>query len=125
MSGVQRTINNSVSLNDIQNEAKMVSTKDPIEALLEIQLNSHNKPGNGPQKHRSNSTNGTNTNNSAGHELNKMYPECLLQNVDIYRLKALIYRDVVRNERTKSKPFVVVVREFFSYFSFFYYHLPI
>ncbi len=35
--------------------------------------------------------------------------ECLLQNIDIYRLKALVYRDVVRNDKNKAKPYVIVV----------------
>lgn len=40
--------------------------------------------------------------------------ECLLQNIDIYRLKALVYRDVVRNDKNKAKPYVIVVC--FNYF---------
>ena len=79
-------------------EAKGLAQKDPVEALLELQLFAHRmtidpKPG------------AVNTLIGA-----KQYAECLLQNVDIFRLKALVYRDVVRNERNKARPFVVVVR---------------
>ncbi|CAF4699057.1 unnamed protein product, partial [Rotaria magnacalcarata] len=36
-------------------------------------------------------------------------PESVLQELDIQRLRAIIYRDVVRQDRTKSNKGVVVV----------------
>ena len=74
------------------------ATKDPVEALLDLQLTAF-KVAEGkrlrPKQTKSNAT--------------KPYSDCLLQNVDIFRLKALVYRDVVRNEKNKAKPFVIVV----------------
>ena len=71
-------------VNTYLDEAKAINNKDPIEALLEAQLN-----GEGNLKQNT--------------------FESLLQDIDIYRLKALLYRDVVRNERNRSKPIVSVV----------------
>ncbi len=34
--------------------------------------------------------------------------DCLLQDVDILRLKAILYRGIIRNERHKSKPIIGV-----------------
>ncbi len=74
------------------NEAKLIGSKDPVEALVEMQLKN------------------LETSSSTQQNIStKIYPESLLQNIDIYRLKALVYRDVVRNDRNKSKPFVIVV----------------
>ena len=86
----------SVALNEIINEAKVTSNKDPVEALIELQINSH-----------LNAVSLSNDKYSAPGS--RKFPECLLQNIDICRLKALIYRDVVRNDRNKAKPFVIVV----------------
>ena len=91
--------NNSRTLIDASSllDPKAV-TKDPVEALFDLQLTAF-KVAEG-KRLRSNKTK-TNT--------AKPYSDCLLQNVDIYRLKALVYRDVVRNDKNKAKPFVIVV----------------
>lgn len=73
----------SIPVMDSTNNLKALSAKDPIEALLETQLN----------------------NSEAKKDIRK---DCLLQNVDLFRLRALVYRDVVRNDRNKAKPFVIV-----------------
>lgn len=88
----------NVQLAELISETKFLSIKDPVETLVELQLQSQsaNKAGS-PQKVSGDSIAG------------KTYPECLLQYLDIFRLKALIYRDVVRNDRNKVKPYVVVV----------------
>jgi hypothetical protein len=90
------------NLTDILNEAKLIGSKDPVEALIEMQL----------KNLEASSTSQQNIST-------KIYPECLLQNVDIYRLKALVYRDVVRNDRNKSKPFVIVVSVYCFFVIFF------
>jgi hypothetical protein len=77
-----------------------MSNKDPVEALAELQLKH--------LEHIQSKTPGSVNSYSSG----KVYPDSLLQNIDIYRLKALVYRDVVRNDRNKSKPFVIVVSVF-------------
>lgn len=87
-------VDGSTQLAELVHETKQLSVKDPVEALIELQLNESSKTG-GPVAQIT----------SAG----KTYPECLLQYVDILRLKALVYRDVVRNDRNKVKPYVVVV----------------
>ncbi len=84
------------SLNEILNDANILSNKDPIESLLELQLLAHK-----------NASNNNNSNNESTNSQTRK--DCLLQNVDLYRLRALVYRDVVRNERNKAKPFVIVV----------------
>lgn len=88
-------------LGDIVSEARGLANKDPVEALLELQLYAH-KMSLEPK-----SANPPTSNPLIGA---KLYPECLLQNIDIFRLKALVYRDVVRNDRNKARPFVIVVR---------------
>jgi hypothetical protein len=60
---------------------------------LEAHKNSLNKP----------------KNKSTSNNMPRVNSECLLQNIDIYRLKALVYRDVVRNDKNKAKPYVIVV----------------
>ena len=76
-------------LADIVNETKLLSNKDPVEALIELQLSIYK-----------------NSSNLVGA---KIYPDFLLQYIDIFRLRALVYRDTVRNDKNKSKPFVIVV----------------
>lgn len=78
--------------------------KDPVEALLELQLAAH-------KISEKNRQNGKTASNGI-----RQQSDCLLQNIDIYRLKALVYRDVVRNEKNKAKPFVIVVCFCFKYF---------
>ena len=79
---------------EIINETKICSSKDPIEALIELQLHALKN---------------SESNNGISHAPGgKVFSECLLQNIDICRLKALLYRDVVRNDRNKAKPFVIV-----------------
>ena len=78
-----------------------VSVKDPVESLLEIQLEAHKNSLNKPK-------------NKSTSNMPRVNSECLLQNIDIYRLKALVYRDVVRNDKNKAKPYVIVVC--FNYF---------
>jgi hypothetical protein len=47
-------------------------------------------------------------------------PESVLQEIDIQRLRAIIYRDVVRQDRSKTgKNIVVVVVNLINIFSFF------
>ena len=75
----------SIPVNLYIDQAKLIGNKDPIEAILEAQLGS-----------------------SGGGDKQKLF-DSLLQDIDIYRLKALLYRDVVRNEKNKSKPIVSVV----------------
>ena len=86
----------SCTLTDIVNESKVTVNKDPVEALIELQMNSYLNSDTKPSEKQS----------VPG---SRKFSECLLQNVDICRLKALIYRDVVRNDRNKAKPFVIVV----------------
>ncbi len=81
-----------VALTDILNEAKQMANKDSVEALIEMQLKN--------LEHQQTGTPNT---------VNRTYPDCLLQSVDIYRLRALVYRDVVRNDRNRARPFVIVV----------------
>lgn len=98
----------STQLAELINETKFLSVKDPVETLVELQLNSTKSPSSSA---------------TGGSIASKTYPDCLLQYVDILRLKALIYRDVVRNDRNKLKPFVVVVLLYifsFILFQFFY-----
>jgi hypothetical protein len=80
-------------LAEIVHEVKMLAHRDPVEILLDLQLHSNDNP-----PHSSPAF--------VGH---KRYSDCLLQSVDILRMKALLYRDVVRNDRNKNKPFVIVV----------------
>lgn len=87
-----RTLIDASSLQDAK-----AATKDPVEALLELQLTSF-KVAEGKRLRPKTKSNAP-----------KPYSDCLLQNVDIFRLKALVYRDVVRNEKNKAKPFVIVV----------------
>ena len=79
------------SIGDQSNETKLQLSKDPIEALLEQQL--------------------ITLKNDAENVENKssIKKDCLLQSIDLQRLRALVYRDTVRNEKNKSKPFVIVV----------------
>lgn len=99
MIGGQREPNTLV---DIVNEAKITMQKDPVEALIELQMNSYLNADIKPIERQV----------MPG---SKKFSECLLQNVDICRLKALIYRDVVRNDRNKAKPFVIVVFKCFVF----------
>ena len=96
------------SVADIVNEAAYIARKEPVEELLDMQLRQMQAP--------TSSSSGGPAKGSLG---GRMLPDCLLQSVDIYRLKALIYRDVVRHEKNKSKPFVVAVRNALSSFLFF------
>ncbi len=78
------------TIGELLSEVKHLSSKDPVESLIEIQLaqskgNEHgNKPG------------------------SKAYAECLLQNIDVLRIRALLYRNVIRNEKNKTKPYAIV-----------------
>jgi hypothetical protein len=83
----------STPLSDIINESKATLGKDPVEALIELQMNSYMSSDSKPVESKQGA---------------KRFSESLLQNVDICRLKALMYRDVVRNDRNKAKPFVIV-----------------
>ena len=79
-------------LAEIAHEVKLLANRDPVEILLDLQLHSaasSSNPG------------------DASYIGAKQFSECLLQSVDILRLKALLYRDVVRNDRNKNKPFVI------------------
>jgi len=71
------------SSSEVSAHLKAMSAKEPVEALLETQM-------------------------KASAQRVVAIKDCLLQEVDLYRLRALVYRDVVRNERNKAKPFVVV-----------------
>ncbi len=84
---------NEVKLAEIVHETKLLANRDPVEILMDLQLNS---------VHNSNPT-------DISYVGAKIYSDSLLQSVDILRLKAILYRDVVRNDRNKAKPFVIVV----------------
>lgn len=73
---------------DFLDKIKAINQRDPIEALLEHHLNKQNDDSSN---------------------------EFLLKSIDIYRLRSLVYRDVVRNEKNKAKPIVSVVRHCFKY----------
>ncbi len=83
-------------LAEIAHEVKMLASRDPVEILVDLQLHA-------------NETSGSVIETPIGAIGAKQYSECLLQSVDILRMKALLYRDVVRNDRNKNKPFVIVV----------------
>ncbi|CAF0718488.1 unnamed protein product [Brachionus calyciflorus] len=83
--------NTNTQLSSLQNEVRVLSNKDPVEALIELHINNTKNP--------------TNQTSLIGA---KIYPDCLLQNIDIFRLRALVYRDTVRNDKNKLKPFVIV-----------------
>jgi hypothetical protein len=91
------------SIDSIQQPSSSAN-KDPVEALLELQLAALKANHDARNKQTNNAKNLTSSTNGT-----KQYSDCLLQNIDIYRLKALVYRDVVRNEKNKAKPFVIVV----------------
>jgi hypothetical protein len=93
--------NNKVTstLAEILNQVKSLSNRDPVEALVDIQLNNY--------KDRLIDANDQNDKELSSSK--SKFPECLLQNVDIFRLKAIIYRDVTRNDKNKAKPYVTVV----------------
>lgn len=76
-----KKINKIKPITESGNSFSTLAAKDPVEALLENQVKSE----------------------GAG-----MKKDCLLQDIDLFRLRALVYRDVVRNDRNKAKPFVVV-----------------
>ncbi len=71
------------SSSEVSAQLKAISSKEPLDALLQTQMKSGKQQG-------------------------VVAKECLLQEVDLYRLRALVYRDVVRNEKNKAKPFVIV-----------------
>ena len=83
--------------------------KDPIESILELTYLMNN------------STDGENA-NTIENFLNTLIknPQSVLQELDIHRLRAVLYRDVVRPDRHKSgKNVVVVVVNFANiFFSF-------
>ena len=83
----------TTQLTELQNEVKNLSNKDPVEALIELHINHSNNP----------------TSNQTSLVSAKTYTDCLLQYIDIFRLRALVYRDTVRNDKNKLKPFVIVV----------------
>ncbi len=89
-------------LAEIAHEVKMLANRDPVEILVDLQLHANETNG-GPET----------TTPPPSFVGAKRYSECLLQSVDILRMKALLYRDVVRNDRNKNKPFVIVVSFFF------------
>lgn len=82
--------------------------KDPIESILELTYLMNN------------TTEGENL-NTIENLLNSLIknPQSVLQEIDIHRLRAILYRDVVRPDRHKSgKNVVVVVVNFRQYFLF-------
>lgn len=81
------------ALVDIQNEVKHLLSKDPVEALVELHINYSNTP----------------VSSKTSLVGAKVYPDFLLQYGDLFRLRALVYRDTVRNDKNKLKPFVIVV----------------
>ncbi|UJR15136.1 hypothetical protein I4U23_002101 [Adineta vaga] len=72
--------------------------KDPIEAILELTYLLNASPE-------------TDQNENLENLLNSFIknPESVLQDIDIHRLRAIIYRDVVRQDRSKTGKNVVVV----------------
>lgn len=76
-----KKINKQTPVIESGNNFNTLASKDPVEALLENQMK---------------------------RESTGMKKDCLLQDIDLYRLRALVYRDVVRNDRNKAKPFVIV-----------------
>ena len=78
------------SVADIVNEAAYIARKEPVEELLDMQLRQMQAPF---------SSSGDPGKGSLG---GRILPDCLLQSVDIYRLKALIYRDVLDSRRTSQ-----------------------
>lgn len=72
--------------------------KDPLETILELTYLMH-----------------TNENDNENDDISNLIasfiknPETVLQELDIQRLRAIIYRDVVRQDRSKSGKNVVVV----------------
>lgn len=84
----------TAQLAEIVQETKQLAHKDPVEALIELHINRNKNLPTSP--------------NTSLVGL-KVYPECLLQYIDIFRLRALVYRDTVRNDKNKQRPFVIVV----------------
>lgn len=85
-------ISNELLVN-IRNEVNNLMNQDPVEALIELQLNYCSRTF-------------SNKSSLVGA---KVYSEFLLQYVDIFRLRALVYRDTIRNEKNKHKSFVIAV----------------
>ena len=77
-----KQLDSNVPVMDSAKNLKASAGKDPVEALLEYQFN--------------------------GQARKAVRKDCLLQDIDLFRLRALVYRDVIRNEKNKAKPFVIV-----------------
>lgn len=78
-----RQLDPNTAVMDSSKNLKAQANKDPVEALLEYQMN-------------------------IGQSKAHVRRDCLLQDIDLFRLRALVYRDVIRNEKNKAKPFVIV-----------------
>ena len=83
--------------------------KDPIESILEL-------------TYLLNTSKETDENETMENLLSSFIktPGSVLQDIDIHRLRAIIYRDVVRQDRSKTGKNVVVVVVISAIFSFFF-----
>ena len=95
----------SIQLGEIVSEVKQLNQKDAVETLLEAHIHSFRtapdailNASQAPPPNQSTTT----------PVASRVHAEFLLQNRDILRLRALLYRDVIRHEKNKNKPFVVV-----------------
>lgn len=88
---------------NIRNEVNLLLNQDPVEALIGLHIFNSSK-----------------LSNESGLIGTKIYSESLLQYVDIFRLRALVYRDTIRNDKNKLKPFVIAVS--FKFYSNIYFN---